>query len=177
MLQTQSVVRQALCCALVVVGNEDCWEERHKLMSMLLEAMTSDLRRLATSGAHNAQEAAPVISRTFRQLGELVENSQAENTWGRKLLCSSLQVCLVLLQCSVKFIVVLAFPLISFCIILLQTCLEQSLVLFPSYVGDADVSEQVLHFFLAAFGTLQVQLGATFTQQAVHTFLECFTRY
>lgn len=62
-------------------------------MSMLLEAMTSDLRRLATSGAHNAQEAAPVISRTFRQLGELVENSQAENTWGRKLLCSSLQVC------------------------------------------------------------------------------------
>ncbi|XP_034251933.1 exportin-6-A isoform X1 [Thrips palmi] len=144
---TQSVVRQALCSALVVVGNEDCWEERHKLMSMLLEAMTSDLRRLATSGAHNAQEAAPVISRTFRQLGELVENSQAENTWGRKLLCSSL-----------------------------QTCLEQSLILFPSYVSDAEVSEQVLHFFLASFGTLQVQLGATFTQQAVHTFLECFTR-
>ena len=92
MLQTQSVVRQALCSALVIVGGEDCWEERHKLMVMLLETMTADLRRLASSGAHNPQEASPTLSRTFRLLAELVENSQAENTCGRKLLCSCLQV-------------------------------------------------------------------------------------
>lgn len=61
-------------------------------MVMLLETMTADLRRLAASGGHNHQDAAPVLSRTFRLLAELVENSQAENTWGRKLLCSCLQV-------------------------------------------------------------------------------------
>ncbi|KAK3931087.1 Exportin-6-B [Frankliniella fusca] len=142
---TQGVVRQALCSALVV-GNEESWEERQKLMAMLVDAMTSDLRRIAASGTLNPQDAAPVVSRTFRSLGEFVENSQVENTLGRKLLCSSL-----------------------------QTWLEQSLVLFPNYVGNAEVSEQILNFFLASFGTFQVQLGATFTQQAVHTFLECFT--
>lgn len=85
-------MRQALCTALVIVGNNDCWEERHKLMAMLLETMTTDLRRLAASGGQSPQDAASVVSRTFHSLADLVENSQAENTWGRKLLCSSLQV-------------------------------------------------------------------------------------
>ncbi|KAJ1530853.1 hypothetical protein ONE63_005696 [Megalurothrips usitatus] len=146
-IPTQSVVRQALCSALVVAGNDECWEERHKLMTMLLETMAADMRRLASSVNPSPQVASPILSRTFRQLADLVENSQAENTWGRKLLYSSL-----------------------------QTWLEQSIILFPSYVSDPEVSEQILNFFLASFGTLQVQLGPTFTQQAIHTFLECFTR-
>lgn len=61
-------------------------------MAMLLETMTADLRRLAASG-QNLQDATSVVSRTFHVLADLVENSQAENTWGKKLLCSSLQVC------------------------------------------------------------------------------------
>jgi hypothetical protein len=59
---------------------------------------------------------------------------------------------------------------------LLQGNVHQTLSMFPQYVQSPDICEMILDFFVTAFAGLQQQLGATFTEQTVQTFLGVFTR-
>lgn len=57
-----------------------------------------------------------------------------------------------------------------------QKSVEHTLNLFPIYVKDAEVNAEILQFFLILLECLQQQVGVTFTQVIVQTFMNVYTR-
>ena len=41
---------------------------------------------------------------------------------------------------------------------------------------SSDIVDDIMGFFLALFRGLRVQMGVTFTEQTIHTFMNLFTR-
>lgn len=74
-----------------------------------------------------------------------------------------------------RFLAVCLIEFIS-CLPCQQGSIHHALTLFPAYVRVPDVCEVILDFFLTAFAGLQQQLGASFTESTVQTFLDLFTR-
>uniref|UniRef100_A0A8C9YC60 Exportin 6 n=1 Tax=Sander lucioperca TaxID=283035 RepID=A0A8C9YC60_SANLU len=58
----------------------------------------------------------------------------------------------------------------------LQESVQVSLSLFPVFIQQPDVTDEMLAFFLTLFQALRVQMGVAFTGQIIHTFLSMFTR-
>uniref|UniRef100_A0A8D0CE85 Exportin 6 n=1 Tax=Scleropages formosus TaxID=113540 RepID=A0A8D0CE85_SCLFO len=58
----------------------------------------------------------------------------------------------------------------------LQESVQVSLSLFPVFIHQSDVTDEMLSFFLALFQGLRVQMGVPFTEQIIQTFLNMFTR-
>uniref|UniRef100_A0A672YFB1 Importin N-terminal domain-containing protein n=1 Tax=Sphaeramia orbicularis TaxID=375764 RepID=A0A672YFB1_9TELE len=58
----------------------------------------------------------------------------------------------------------------------LQESVQVSLSLFPVFIQQPDVTDEMLAFFLTLFQALRVQMGVPFTGQIIHTFLSMFTR-
>ncbi|KAJ8245789.1 hypothetical protein GJAV_G00260340 [Gymnothorax javanicus] len=57
-----------------------------------------------------------------------------------------------------------------------QASVQVSLALFPAFIHQSDVTDDILGFFLSLFRGLRVQMGVLFTEQIIQTFLNMFTR-
>ncbi|KAK7871791.1 hypothetical protein R5R35_014051 [Gryllus longicercus] len=148
--ESQRLVKRALCCTLLLpcAGLADQgWDQRQKLLAALLESLTIDFRQLQHTSPVSPQAACPVITSTLTLLNDLVTGMQSESSNTRQLLYSAIQM-----------------------------NIYQTLSMFPTYVHSPSVCEVILDFFLTAFGGLQQQLGASFTETTVQTFLDVFTR-
>ncbi|KAB0396516.1 hypothetical protein E2I00_008528, partial [Balaenoptera physalus] len=58
----------------------------------------------------------------------------------------------------------------------LQESVQASPALFPAFIHQSDVSDEMLSFFPTLFRGLRVQMGMPFTEQVTQTFLNMFTR-
>uniref|UniRef100_A0A673JZR1 Exportin-6 n=1 Tax=Sinocyclocheilus rhinocerous TaxID=307959 RepID=A0A673JZR1_9TELE len=58
----------------------------------------------------------------------------------------------------------------------LQESVQVTLALFPLFIQQPDVTDEMLSFFLTLFQALRVQMGVAFTEQIIQTFLSMFTR-
>nr|CAD7264735.1 unnamed protein product [Timema shepardi] len=150
--ETYRLVQRAMCNTLLLVWpgvSDQLWDQRHKLLSALLDSLVSDFRRLGADPPPQIPDSqlGPMITNTLRLLGDLVNITQEEGSASRKLLYS-----------------------------VIQGNVHQSLAMFPQYIQCGDVCEAILNFFLTAFSGLTQQLGAPFTEQTVQTFLNMFTR-
>ncbi|KAE8579138.1 hypothetical protein XENTR_v10023922 [Xenopus tropicalis] len=134
-----------------VPEGEQQWGERSSHHANLLNALTRDYRLLKGSSPPQRKgqlEATKrVICQTLGVLRDIVENISGEGTKSRQICYQSL-----------------------------QESAQLSLALFPAYIHQSDVTEEMLSFFLALFQGLRVQMGAPFTEQVIQTFLNMFTR-
>nr|DBA19354.1 TPA: hypothetical protein GDO54_015205 [Pyxicephalus adspersus] len=130
---------------------EQQWGERSSHHSTLLSSLTRDYRELKGSAPPQRKgqlEATKrVICQTLGVLRDIVENISSEGTKSRQICYQSMQ----------------------------EAC-QLSLALFPTYIHQSDVTEEMLSFFLALFQGLRVQMGVPFTEQIIQTFLNMFTR-
>uniref|UniRef100_A0A2C9JQK7 Exportin-1/Importin-beta-like domain-containing protein n=1 Tax=Biomphalaria glabrata TaxID=6526 RepID=A0A2C9JQK7_BIOGL len=62
------------------------------------------------------------------------------------------------------------------CCISLQEVTQTTLSIFPIYVQDVDIVENIMTYFLAMFQGLRVQMGVAFTEKIIHTFMNVFSR-
>ncbi|XP_063286605.1 exportin-6 isoform X1 [Pelobates fuscus] len=134
-----------------VTETEQQWAERSNHHTNLLSALTREYRLLKGSAppARKGQIEATkrVICQTLSVLRDIVENISGEGTKSRQICYQSI-----------------------------QEAAQLSLALFPVYIHQSDVTQEMLSFFLALFQGLRVQMGAPFTEQIIQTFLNMFTR-
>ncbi|XP_069036853.1 exportin-6 [Lepisosteus oculatus] len=132
--------------------SEQQWHTRSTNHANLLAALTRHYRQLR--GTANLQQRRlgledlkAVLQQTLRVLRDVVDSISGESTKSR-------QVCYQSLQESVQV----------------------SLALFPVFIHQPDVTDEMLSFFLTLFQGLRVQMGVPFTEQIIQTFLNMFTR-
>ncbi|PVD37542.1 hypothetical protein C0Q70_00136 [Pomacea canaliculata] len=58
----------------------------------------------------------------------------------------------------------------------LTPVIETTLGIFPIYLSQTDIVDDIMSFFLALFQGLRVQMGVPFTEQTIHTFISLFSR-
>ncbi|KAJ9592278.1 hypothetical protein L9F63_001174, partial [Diploptera punctata] len=149
--EAQRLVHLALCNTLLLPSpgmNDQLWDLRHKLLTSLLGSLMSDFQRLGCSSDLPSIQARSVIISTLKLLSDLVNHIQSESSHSKKLLYS-----------------------------VIQGNIHQTLSMFPVFVRCPDICELILDFFIIAFASLQQQLGASFTEQTVQTFIDVFTRF
>uniref|UniRef100_A0A8D2FKF1 Exportin-6 n=1 Tax=Theropithecus gelada TaxID=9565 RepID=A0A8D2FKF1_THEGE len=132
--------------------NEQQWPVRSINHASLISALSRDYRNLKPS-AVAPQRKMPlddtkvIIHQTLSVLEDIVENISGESTKSRQICYQSL-----------------------------QESVQVSLALFPAFIHQSDVTDEMLSFFLTLFRGLRVQMGVPFTEQIIQTFLNMFTR-
>ncbi|XP_015414991.1 PREDICTED: exportin-6 isoform X2 [Myotis davidii] len=132
--------------------SEQQWPMRSVNHANLIFALSRDYRNLKPS-AVAAQRKMPlddtkvIIHQTLSVLEDIVESVSGESTKSRQICYQSL-----------------------------QESVQVSLALFPAYIHQSDVTDEMLSFFLTLFRGLRVQMGVPFTEQIIQTFLNMFTR-
>ncbi|XP_071962753.1 exportin-6-like isoform X2 [Antedon mediterranea] len=58
----------------------------------------------------------------------------------------------------------------------LKECIEVTLALFPVYISQADVVDEIMSFYLAIIQGLRVQMGVASIQSTITVFMNLFTR-
>uniref|UniRef100_A0A3Q3GG94 Exportin 6 n=1 Tax=Labrus bergylta TaxID=56723 RepID=A0A3Q3GG94_9LABR len=130
--------------------SEQQWQTRSSNHASLLAALTREYRTLR--GTVNITPRQPnldntVIHQTLPVLRDIVDSISGESTKSRQICYQSL-----------------------------QESVQVSLSLFPVFIQQPDVTDEMLAFFLTLFQALRVQMGVAFTGQIIHTFLSMFTR-
>uniref|UniRef100_A0A667Y2R7 Exportin 6 n=1 Tax=Myripristis murdjan TaxID=586833 RepID=A0A667Y2R7_9TELE len=132
--------------------SEQQWQTRSSNHASLLAALTRDYRILR--GTANLPPRGPdldqmktVLQQTLPVLRDIVNSISGESTKSRQICYQSL-----------------------------QESVQVSLSLFPVFIQQPDVTDEMLAFFLTLFQALRVQMGVPFTGQIIHTFLSMFTR-
>nr|XP_061805166.1 exportin-6-like [Nerophis lumbriciformis] len=132
--------------------SEQQWQTRSSNHASMLVALTREYRMLR--GTVNISPRRPemhdlkaVIQQTLPVLRDIVESISGESTKSRQICYQSL-----------------------------QESVQVSLTLFPIFIQQPDVTDEMLAFFLTLFQALRVQMGVAFTGQILHTFLSLFTR-
>ncbi|CAL8273014.1 unnamed protein product [Lota lota] len=132
--------------------SEQQWQTRSSSHANLVAALTQDYRTLrgTTSLPQRSAELVnmkAVMQQTLPVLREVVDSISGESTKSRQICYQSL-----------------------------QESVQVSLALFPVFIQQPDVTDEMLSFFLTLFQALRVQMGVPFTGQIIHTFLSMFTR-
>ncbi|XP_047213905.1 exportin-6-like [Girardinichthys multiradiatus] len=132
--------------------NEQQWQTRSSSHASLVAALTREYRTLR--GTVNISPRQPgldnvkaVIQQTLSVLRDTVDSISSESTKSRQICYQSL-----------------------------QESVQVTLNLFPVFIQQPDVTDEMLAFFLTLFQALRVQMGVAFTGQIIHTFLSLFTR-
>ncbi|CAL1589077.1 unnamed protein product [Knipowitschia caucasica] len=132
--------------------SEQQWQSRSGNHCSLLTTLTREYRVLR--GTVNVPPPQPaldnvkaVIQQTLPVLRDIVDSISGESTKSRQICYQSL-----------------------------QESVQVSLSLFPVFIQQPDVTDEMLAFFLTLFQALRVQMGVAFTGQIIHTFLSMFTR-
>ncbi|XP_064151829.1 exportin-6 isoform X4 [Loxodonta africana] len=132
--------------------NEQQWPMRSINHASLISALSRDYRNLKPSAVapHRKvplDDTKVIIHQTLSVLEDIVENISGESTKSRQICYQSL-----------------------------QESVQVSLALFPAFIHQSDVTDEMLSFFLTLFRGLRVQMGVPFTEQIIQTFLNMFTR-
>ncbi|XP_068613529.1 exportin-6-like [Brachionichthys hirsutus] len=132
--------------------NEQQWQTRSSNHASLLAALTREYRILRATvaippGQPDRNNMKTVIQQTLPVLRDLVDSISGESTKSRQMCYQSL-----------------------------QDSVQVTLSLFPVFIQQPDVTDEMLAFFLTLFQALRVQMGVAFTGQIIHTFLSMFTR-
>ncbi|XP_023654269.1 exportin-6 [Paramormyrops kingsleyae] len=130
--------------------SEQQWATRSTNHASLLATLTRNYRLLR--GTTNLQqrrleEMKGDVQQTLRILRDIVESISGESTKSRQICYQSL-----------------------------QESVQVSLSLFPIFIHQSDVTDDMLSFFLTLIQGLRVQMGVPFTEQVIQTFLNMFTR-
>uniref|UniRef100_A0AAQ4RS16 Importin N-terminal domain-containing protein n=1 Tax=Gasterosteus aculeatus aculeatus TaxID=481459 RepID=A0AAQ4RS16_GASAC len=132
--------------------NEQQWQTRSNNHASLLAALTREY--MGIRGTVNITPQQPdldnmkaVIHQALPVLRDIVDSISGESTKSRQICYQSL-----------------------------QESVQVSLSLFPVFIQQPDVTDEMLAFFLTLFQALRVQMGVAFTGQIIHTFLSMFTR-
>ena len=126
------------------------WDDRRKHCTKFLRDLTEKFRSIKTqtnfSNDQNLQhQAEDCIVHTLQMIGDLVENVLNEVTQTKKL-----------------------------CFDVSREYIETTLWLFPLYVQNNKVCEQMFQFFYTVFDVLKTNMGANFVEQSVQTFFSMF---
>ncbi|KTG37170.1 hypothetical protein cypCar_00029498 [Cyprinus carpio] len=125
---------------------EQQWQSRSANHTRLLSSLTQQYRLLPRPPSHHPNSKA-VIQQTLCVLKDLVDSISGEATKSRQICYHSL-----------------------------QESVQVTLALFPLFIQQPDVTDEMLSFFLTLFQALRVQMGVAFTEQIIQTFLSMFTR-
>ncbi|XP_063222177.1 exportin-6-B-like isoform X3 [Bacillus rossius redtenbacheri] len=146
--QTHRLVQRALCAMVLLPWPGVATQEWDQRHKLLLGLLEASGADLGRLARVPEPQAGPAITSTLHLLGDMVEIAREEGcSASRKMLYSAI-----------------------------HGNIQQTLELFPQYVHSPEICEAILNFFLAAFSGLTQQLGASFTEHAVHTCLVVFTR-
>ncbi|XP_036159045.1 exportin-6 isoform X5 [Myotis myotis] len=132
--------------------SEQQWPMRSVNHANLIFALSRDYRNLKPSAVASQRkmpldDTKVIIHQTLSVLEDIVESVSGESTKSRQICYQSL-----------------------------QESVQVSLALFPAYIHQSDVTDEMLSFFLTLFRGLRVQMGVPFTEQIIQTFLNMFTR-
>uniref|UniRef100_H3DNN8 Exportin 6 n=1 Tax=Tetraodon nigroviridis TaxID=99883 RepID=H3DNN8_TETNG len=132
--------------------NEQQWQTRSTSHSSLVAALTREYRLLRGTvnippRQTDLSNMKAVIQQTLHVLRDLVHSISGESTKSRQICYQSL-----------------------------QESVQVSLSIFPVFLQQPEVTDEMLAFFLTLFQALRVQMGVAFTGQIIHTFLSMFTR-
>ncbi|KAM6962761.1 exportin-6 [Aplochiton taeniatus] len=132
--------------------SEQQWHTRSVSHANLIAALTRDYRLLRGTASLptrrlDLDNMKAVLHQTLPVLKDIVDSISGESTKSR-------QICYQSLQDSVQV----------------------SLALFPVFIQQPDVTDEMLSFFLTLFQALRVQMGVSFTGHIIQTFLSMFTR-
>ncbi|XP_038274733.1 exportin-6 isoform X1 [Dermochelys coriacea] len=132
--------------------NEQQWAVRSTNHASLISALTREYRHLKSSAILpqrkvRLEDTKVIIHQTLSVLEDIVESISGESTKSRQICYQSL-----------------------------QESVQVSLALFPAFIHQSDVTDEMLSFFLTLFQGLRVQMGVPFTEQIIQTFLNMFTR-
>ncbi|XP_074053478.1 exportin-6 isoform X2 [Macrotis lagotis] len=132
--------------------SEQQWAVRSTNHASLISALTRDYRHLKSSAIVpqrkiQLEDTKVIIHQTLSVLEDIVESVSGEATKSRQICYQSL-----------------------------QESVQVSLALFPAFIHQSDVTDEMLSFFLTLFQGLRVQMGVPFTEQIIQTFLNMFTR-
>ncbi|ELK10904.1 Exportin-6 [Pteropus alecto] len=132
--------------------NEQQWPVRSINHTSLISALSRDYRNLKPNAVASQRkmpldDTKVIIHQTLSVLEDIVENISGESTKSRQICYHSL-----------------------------QESVQVSLALFPAFIHQSDVTDEMLSFFLTLFRGLRVQMGVPFTEQIIQTFLNMFTR-
>uniref|UniRef100_A0A8C6UF02 Exportin 6 n=1 Tax=Neogobius melanostomus TaxID=47308 RepID=A0A8C6UF02_9GOBI len=130
--------------------SEQQWQSRSSNHASLLAALTREyriLRGTAPERRRPAGDRTQDLLQTLPVLRDIVDSISGESTKSRQICYQSL-----------------------------QESVQVSLSLFPVFIQQPDVTDEMLAFFLTLFQALRVQMGVAFTGQIIHTFLSMFTR-
>ncbi|MCJ8739399.1 hypothetical protein PDJAM_G00046660 [Pangasius djambal] len=125
---------------------EQQWPSRSTSHARLISTITHQYRLLPRPPNHHPNSKV-VLQQTLCVLRDLVDSISGEATKSRQICYQSL-----------------------------QESVQVTLALFPLYIQQPDVTDEMLSFFLTLFQALRVQMGVTFTEQIIQTFLSMFTR-
>lgn len=94
------------------------------------------------------EEAKPCIKRVLHIVADLIESMAVDGVSRSKQICYQ----------SVEEVI------------------QTTSFLFPIYIRQPDVTDEILGFFMATFQCLRVQMGVSFTEQIIRTFMTLFTK-
>ncbi|KAM9528140.1 exportin-6-like isoform 2-T3 [Salvelinus alpinus] len=133
--------------------SEQQWQTRSSSHASLLAALTRHYCLLRGTAANQPphrlglEDTKAVLHQTLPVLRDIVDSISEESTKSRQICNQSL-----------------------------QESVQVSLGLFPVFIQQPDVTDEMLSFFFTLFQGLHVQMGVLFTGQIIHTFLSMFTR-
>ncbi|KAM8798588.1 exportin-6 isoform 3-T3 [Eudromia elegans] len=132
--------------------SEQQWAVRSTNHASLISALTREYRQLKSNAILpqrkvQLEDTKVIIHQTLSVLEDIVESISGESTKSRQICYQSL-----------------------------QESVQVSLALFPAFIHQSDVTDEMLSFFLTLFQGLRVQMGVPFTEQIIQTFLNMFTR-
>ncbi|KAI4881308.1 hypothetical protein NFI96_029925 [Prochilodus magdalenae] len=125
---------------------EQQWPSRSTSHARLISSLTHQYRLLPRPPDHHPTSKV-VLQQTLCVLKDIVDSISGEATKSRQICYQSL-----------------------------QESVQVTLALFPLYIQQPDVTDEMLSFFLTLFQALRVQMGVAFTEQIIQTFLSMFTR-
>ncbi|XP_006823726.1 exportin-6-like [Saccoglossus kowalevskii] len=155
-IEVELLVYRALSNILIlpwpnIAETEQQWPARSANHLNYIKRLTEQFRNIQkfpfTDDKQRQETAKPCIKKTLTILVDLVESVSGEVT-------KTKQICYTSLQDSIQF----------------------TISIFPIHIRQPDVVEEILNFFLAVFQSLRIQMGVSFTEQAIQTFMNLFTR-
>ncbi|XP_051876706.1 exportin-6 isoform X4 [Pristis pectinata] len=132
--------------------SEQQWAVRSTNHANLISTLTREYRQLKDNAGLSQSKVGlgdtkVVVQDTLSILRYIVENISGEVTKSRQICYQSL-----------------------------QESVQVSLALFPVFIHQPGITDEMLSFFLTLFQGLRVQMGVPFTEQIIQTFLNMFTR-
>lgn len=119
---------------------------RQPLQQLFFDGLTLEFRQIDVSHGNAAMlevRVRDIVARTLPSLSEVVSYCSAYPTSSKKLL-----------HCGLK------------------NTIDQTLVVFPVYSRNSEISDKILSFFLTVLSVLQQQIGIETTTRAVQVFLD-----